>query len=245
MSINAWRWFDEAMASEVESLSISRIESLRYVMNLLANMLQAIAPMNLMAVKDQVIVDLVDRCRVNQTKLLQLLTTTADEGLLALGLKLNDALQRMLAKPVTNQFVLSASHGCMLQYALFHLASCDSIQEEDLKSFCQRGSWTLGHPANLVAPRIEVTTGTLGHDIATAVGLLLAERPLTALFDKLDLEIVDHYIYVIREDGCQMEGVSNEAYVLARHWDLVIYSLGSHIKTSLMPQRIFCRESLG
>ncbi|GMH30513.1 hypothetical protein Nepgr_032356 [Nepenthes gracilis] len=68
------------------------------VMDLLANMLQAIDPENRMAVKDEVIVDLVHRCRANQTKLMQMLTTTADERLLALGRELNDALQYALAK---------------------------------------------------------------------------------------------------------------------------------------------------
>ncbi|GMH09999.1 hypothetical protein Nepgr_011840 [Nepenthes gracilis] len=98
MPINASRRLDEAMASEVESLSTSSIESMRNVMDLLADMLQAVDPKNRMAVKDEVIIDLVDRCRANQKKLMQMLTTTADEGLLALGLELNDALQCALAK---------------------------------------------------------------------------------------------------------------------------------------------------
>ncbi|GMH21536.1 hypothetical protein Nepgr_023378 [Nepenthes gracilis] len=56
-------------------------------------MLQAIAPRNLMAVRDQVLVDLIDPCQFNQTKLLQLLTTTMKDGLPASGLELNDAVQ--------------------------------------------------------------------------------------------------------------------------------------------------------
>ncbi|KAF5795219.1 putative transketolase [Helianthus annuus] len=119
-----------------------------------------------------------------------------------------------------DRFVLSAGHGCMLHYALLHLAGYDSVQEEDLKSFRQWGSKTPGHPENFVTPGIEVTTGPLGQGIANAVGLALAEKHLASRYNKPGHEIVDHYTYVILGDGCQMEGVSNEACSLAAHWGL-------------------------
>ncbi|GMH30046.1 hypothetical protein Nepgr_031889 [Nepenthes gracilis] len=104
MPINALRRLDEAIASEVECLSISHIESRQYVMHFLANMLQAIAPRNLMA-----------------------------DGLPASGLKLNDAVQCAFAKLEATQFVLAESPGCMLQHALLHLAGGDREQVGDLK----------------------------------------------------------------------------------------------------------------
>ncbi|KAK8944455.1 hypothetical protein KSP39_PZI007912 [Platanthera zijinensis] len=119
-----------------------------------------------------------------------------------------------------DRFVLSAGHGCMLQYALLHLAGYDSVLEEDLKQFRQWGSRTPGHPENFETPGVEVTTGPLGQGIANAVGLALAEKHLAARFNKPDNEIVDHYTYVILGDGCQMEGISNEASSLAGHWGL-------------------------
>ncbi|KAK1415357.1 hypothetical protein QVD17_31138 [Tagetes erecta] len=119
-----------------------------------------------------------------------------------------------------DRFVLSAGHGCMLHYALLHLAGYDSVKEEDLKSFRQWGSKTPGHPENFVTPGIEVTTGPLGQGIANAVGLALAEKHLASRYNKPGHEIVDHYTYVILGDGCQMEGVSNEACSLAAHWGL-------------------------
>ncbi|GLT84416.1 hypothetical protein SLE2022_026480 [Rubroshorea leprosula] len=119
-----------------------------------------------------------------------------------------------------DRFVLSAGHGCMLQYALLHLAGYDSVQEEDLKGFRQWGSKTPGHPENFETPGVEVTTGPLGQGIANAVGLALVEKHLAARFNKPDNEIVDHYTYAILGDGCQMEGVSNEACSLAGHWGL-------------------------
>ncbi|KAJ6709991.1 TRANSKETOLASE CHLOROPLASTIC [Salix koriyanagi] len=119
-----------------------------------------------------------------------------------------------------DRFVLSAGHGCMLQYALLHLAGYDSVKEEDLKSFRQWESRTPGHPENFETPGVEVTTGPLGQGIANAVGLALAEKHLAARYNKPDSEIVDHYTYVILGDGCQMEGISNEACSLASHWGL-------------------------
>ncbi|KAK4483168.1 hypothetical protein RD792_010348 [Penstemon davidsonii] len=119
-----------------------------------------------------------------------------------------------------DRFVLSAGHGCMLQYALLHLAGYESVKEEDLKQFRQWGSKTPGHPENFETPGIEVTTGPLGQGIANAVGLALAEKHLAARFNKPDSEIVDHYTYCIAGDGCQMEGISNEAASLAGHWGL-------------------------
>jgi transketolase len=119
-----------------------------------------------------------------------------------------------------DRFVLSAGHGCMLQYALLHLAGYDSVQIEDLKQFRQWGSRTPGHPENFETPGVEVTTGPLGQGIANAVGLAAAEAHLAARFNKPDAKIVDHYTYCILGDGCNMEGISNEAASLAGHWGL-------------------------
>jgi transketolase len=35
--------------------------------------------------------------------------------------------------PIGDRFVLSAGHGCMLQYALLHLTGYDSVTIEDIK----------------------------------------------------------------------------------------------------------------
>ncbi|CAH2058824.1 unnamed protein product [Thlaspi arvense] len=92
------RRLDEAMASEVEGLSLSSLETMRDVMDLLGDMLQAVDPSDRAAVKDEVIVDLVERCRSNQKKLMQMLTSTGDDELLGRGLDLNDSLQTLLAR---------------------------------------------------------------------------------------------------------------------------------------------------
>ncbi|TYG77779.1 hypothetical protein ES288_D02G002600v1 [Gossypium darwinii] len=98
MPSNSSRRLDETMATEIESLSLSSLDSMKDVVELLSDMLQAVNPSHSAAVKDEVIVDLVNRCRSNQKKLMQMLTTTGDEELLARGLELNDGLQSLLAK---------------------------------------------------------------------------------------------------------------------------------------------------
>jgi transketolase len=119
-----------------------------------------------------------------------------------------------------DRFVLSAGHGCMLQYALLHLTGYDSVTLDDIKQFRQWGSRTPGHPENFETLGVEVTTGPLGQGIANGVGLAMAEAHLAAKFNKPDAKIVDHYTYVILGDGCNMEGVSGEACSLAGHLGL-------------------------
>ncbi|XP_043815280.1 TOM1-like protein 6 isoform X3 [Manihot esculenta] len=101
MPTNSSRRLDETMATEFEGiscLSLSGLDSMQNVIELLKDMLQAINPDDRKAVKDEIIVDLVNRCRSNQKKLMQMLTTTGNEELLDRGLELNDNLQIVLAK---------------------------------------------------------------------------------------------------------------------------------------------------
>jgi transketolase len=119
-----------------------------------------------------------------------------------------------------DRFVLSAGHGCMLQYALLYLTGYDSVTIEDIKQFRQWGSKTPGHPENFETPGVEVTTGPLGQGIANGVGLAIAEAHLAAKFNKPDVKLIDHYTYVILGDGCNMEGVASEACSFAGHQGL-------------------------
>lgn len=119
-----------------------------------------------------------------------------------------------------DRFVLSAGHGCMLQYAMLYLTGYDSVTIEDIKQFRQWGSRTPGHPENFETEGVEVTTGPLGQGICNGVGLAMAEAHLAARFNKPDCEIIDHYTYVILGDGCNMEGVSGEACSLGGHLGL-------------------------
>ncbi len=118
-----------------------------------------------------------------------------------------------------DRFILSAGHGCMLQYALLHLTGYD-LPLEEIKRFRQLHSKTPGHPENVLTPGVEMATGPLGQGVAHSVGFAIAERHLAALFNKPGHEVVEHFTYVICSDGDLMEGVSNEAASLAGHLQL-------------------------
>ncbi|ENP7383039.1 transketolase [Vibrio parahaemolyticus] len=113
-----------------------------------------------------------------------------------------------------DRFVLSNGHGSMLIYSLLHLSGYE-LSIDDLKNFRQLHSKTPGHPEYGYAPGIETTTGPLGQGITNAVGMAMAEKALTAQFNKEGHDIVDHFTYVFMGDGCLMEGISHEACSLA------------------------------
>ena len=118
-----------------------------------------------------------------------------------------------------DRFILSAGHGCMLQYSLLHLTGYD-LTLDDLKNFRQLHSKTAGHPEYGLCPGIEVTTGPLGQGFANGVGFAIALKHLAARFNKPDFEIFDYSIYAICSDGDMMEGVTSEAASLAGHLQL-------------------------
>ncbi|ORE96563.1 transketolase [Stappia sp. 22II-S9-Z10] len=116
-----------------------------------------------------------------------------------------------------DRFVLSAGHGSMLLYSLYHLLGYEDFPIEELKRFRQLGAKTAGHPEYGHGKGIETTTGPLGQGLATAVGMALGERLLNAQFGD---EIVDHRTFVLASDGDLMEGISHEAIALAGHMRL-------------------------
>ena len=118
-----------------------------------------------------------------------------------------------------DRFILSAGHGSTLLYMTLHLAGFD-VTLDDLKSFRQKGSKTPGHPEYGHTSGVEITTGPLGQGVATSVGLAIAENYLAAKFNKPNLDVVNHYTYVLCGDGDLQEGVAYEAMSLAGHLGL-------------------------
>ncbi len=130
-----------------------------------------------------------------------------------------------------DRFVLSAGHGSMLLYGVLHLSGYD-ISLEDLKKFRQYKSITPGHPEVGLTDGVETTTGPLGQGFANACGMALANKFLSAKFNKADFKIIDNWTYVIASDGDLMEGVSQEAASFAGHnklGKLVVFYDDNHI----------------
>jgi len=121
--------------------------------------------------------------------------------------------------PDRDRFVLSAGHGCMLQYALLHLTGY-GLSLEDLQNFRQWESKTPGHPEHGLTPGVETSTGPLGQGVGNGIGMAIAERWLAAQFNRPGHTVVDHTTYAIVSDGDLMEGVASEATSLAGHLKL-------------------------
>ena len=113
-----------------------------------------------------------------------------------------------------DRFVLSNGHASALLYGALHLAGFD-LPISQLEQFRQWGSHTPGHPEYGETPGVEVTTGPLGQGLAEAVGLAIAEKHLSAIFNHENQTPVNHRTYVLCGDGDLMEGISHESCSLA------------------------------
>jgi transketolase len=121
--------------------------------------------------------------------------------------------------PNRDRFILSAGHGCMLQYCYLYLTGYE-LSLNDLKQFRQLDSQTPGHPEYGLSKGIEITTGPLGQGFANGVGFAIGQYHLAARYNKPDFPIFDYKIYAICSDGDMMEGVTSEAASLAAHLQL-------------------------
>jgi transketolase len=121
--------------------------------------------------------------------------------------------------PNRDRFVLSAGHGCMLQYCYLHLTGYE-LSMDDLKQFRQLDSQTPGHPEYGLSKGVEITTGPLGQGFANGVGFAIGQYHLAARYNKPDFPLFDYKIYAICSDGDMMEGITAEAASLAGHLQL-------------------------
>ncbi|MEJ5377766.1 MAG: transketolase [bacterium] len=121
--------------------------------------------------------------------------------------------------PNRDRFVLSAGHGSMLLYAMLFLTGYD-LSMEEIQNFRQWASRTPGHPEYGCSPGVETTTGPLGQGFATGVGMAMAQRYLSEMFNREGYPVLDYRIYGFVSDGDIMEGISSEAASLAGHLGL-------------------------
>ncbi len=106
-----------------------------------------------------------------------------------------------------DRFVLSKGHTSPALYAVLYEAG---LLQEDLSTFRQINSKLQGHPNMNYVAGVDMSTGSLGQGISTAVGMALANR----------LDQSSHRVYVLVGDGESEEGLVWEAMMAAGHYQL-------------------------
>ena len=102
-----------------------------------------------------------------------------------------------------DRFVMSKGHACAGLYAALAIRGFFSM--ERLESFYVDGGTLLGHATHKGVPGMEVSTGSLGHGLALAVGLAAGAKRLGAPWRA----------YALLSDGECDEGSTWEAALLA------------------------------
>jgi len=103
-------------------------------------------------------------------------------------------------------FLMSKGHGCMAQYAV--LEDISVLPPGELDRYCTAGGLLGAHP-DYGSPGIEAATGALGHGLAMALGMAIAERNRTKKGAPLPV------VYTVLSDGEMQEGSTWEALMLA------------------------------
>ena len=106
-----------------------------------------------------------------------------------------------------DRFVLSKGHCSPALYAALHEAG---LLNEDLKTFRQINSKLQGHPNMNYVAGVDMSTGSLGQGVSTAVGMAIA--------NKIDKN--DNRVYALVGDGESEEGIVWEALMAAAHYKL-------------------------
>lgn len=107
-----------------------------------------------------------------------------------------------------DRFVLSKGHCAPALYAV--LALRGFFPEEDLQLLRSIKSHLSGHPDMKYVPGVDMSTGSLGQGLSTAVGMALAAK----------LENKQYRTYAICGDGELAEGQIWEAFMAAAKWKL-------------------------
>ena len=104
-----------------------------------------------------------------------------------------------------DRFVLSKGHTAPGLYSV--LAQRGYFPVEDLKTLRHTGSYLQGHPDMKHIPGVDMSSGSLGQGISTAVGMAIAGK----------LDNADYRVYTLLGDGEIQEGQVWEAAMLAAH----------------------------
>ncbi|MBU3104436.1 transketolase [Clostridium gasigenes] len=107
-----------------------------------------------------------------------------------------------------DRFVLSKGHAAPVLYSA--LARKGYFPIEELKTLRKIGSRLQGHPSMRCLPGIDMSTGSLGQGISSAVGMALAGK----------IDNKSYRVYTILGDGELEEGQVWEATMCAAHYKL-------------------------
>lgn len=119
-----------------------------------------------------------------------------------------------------DQFILSKGHAAGALYVVLHKFA--HLSEKDLQSFYQDGTLLAAHPpctgfaSNRKIPAIPFGTGSLGHGLSLASGMVFAQR-FEGVFEPSHSE---KKIFCILSDGECNEGSVWEAALFAGHHQL-------------------------
>ena len=102
-----------------------------------------------------------------------------------------------------DRFVLSKGHAAPALYATLALKGFFPV--EDLKTLRKSDSYLQGHPNMDKVPGVDMSTGSLGQGISTAVGMALGAK----------LDNADYRVYTVLGDGELQEGQVWEAAMFA------------------------------
>ncbi len=119
-----------------------------------------------------------------------------------------DICDANVASTKRDRFVLSKGHASPVLYAT--LAEKGFINKDELSTFRQVDSKLQGHPNMNYVSGVDMSTGSLGQGLSTAVGMAMA--------NKLDKN--DHRVYTLVGDGESQEGQIWEAAMAAAHYEL-------------------------
>ena len=113
-----------------------------------------------------------------------------------------------------DRFILSKGHGPSAYYAV--LAACGFFPVEWLHGFMQFRNPLGAHPDRHLIPGVEASTGSLGHGLATAVGVALALRAK---------RLREQRVFCLTGDAELHEGSNWEAILVAPHLRLANLTL--------------------
>jgi transketolase len=107
-----------------------------------------------------------------------------------------------------DRFVLSKGHGAAALYA----ALCERgfFPRKELKLFRQEGGILQGHPDMRKVPGVDMTAGSLGQGLSSALGMALAGR----------MQGKSYHAYALLGDGETQEGQIWEAAMAAAHFKI-------------------------